>query len=470
MKIQKSHLNLSNFFEKGEKFMKKCLVLLTTLLALSTSLFANGTNEKKADEVYFLNFKPEVAEVYTNEIAPAFEEETGIKLKVVTAASGQYAQTLKSEMAKSNPPAIFQTNGPIGLAADKEKAMPLSDTKFYSILGDKSMALQIDGEPAAIPYAVEGYGIIYNASIMQKYFDLSSKKTNVNSIEEINNFETLKMVVEDMQAQKEKLGIKGVFASTSMSAGNDWRWQTHLVNVPLWAEFKEMKGYNSIIEAGLAASDSSFKYSDNYKALFDLYLNNSTVISTLIGAKSVDDSMAEFALGQCAMVQNGNWGAGQILGIPSNKVAKDDIKFIPLYMGLDGEESQGLCVGTENYLCINNDVSAQAQANADEFLYWLFASDTGKKFVQEKLGFITPFNTFSEDEMPSDPLAKDVIKWMNKDGVSSVPWAFAAIPSQEFKNNFGADLLQYAQGQMSWKNVVNNYVTNWNLEYKLANN
>ncbi len=451
--------------------MKKSLVLLTTLLVLGASLFANGTSESKAtDEVYFLNFKPEVADIYTEEVAPAFEKETGIKLKVVTAASGQYASTLKSEMAKSNPPAVFQTNGPIGLAADKDNAMALTDTKFYSILGDKSMALQIDGQPAAIPYAVEGYGIIYNAAIMQKYFDLASKKVNVSSMEEINNFATLKAVVEDMQANKDALGIKGVFASTSMSAGNDWRWQTHLVDVPLWAEFKEMSGYNSIVEAGLAASTTNFKYNQNFKALFDLYLNNSTIAPTLIGSKSVDDSMAEFALGQCAMVQNGNWGAGQILGVTGNKVSPDDIKFIPLYMGLDGEESQGLCVGTENYLCINNNLSDEAKANADEFLYWLFASDTGKKLVQEKLGFITPFNTFTEAEMPSDPLAKDVIKWMNKDGVSSVPWAFAAIPSQEFKNNFGADLLQYAQGQMTWATVVKNYQNNWALEYKLAHN
>ncbi len=448
--------------------MKKSLVLLTTLLALSTSLFAQGADEQK-DEVYFLNFKPEVAEVYSEKIAPSFEEETGIKLKVVTAASGTYAQTLKSEMAKSNPPSIFQTNGPVGLAADKDNAMDLSNTEFYSILGDKSMALQIDGYPAAVPYAVEGYGIIYNEEIMNKYFKLSSKKTSVNSMEDINNFATLKAVVEDMQANKANLGIKGVFASTSMSPGNDWRWQTHLVNMPLWAEFKEMEGYNSTLEAGLAASTTPFKYGDNFKALFDLYLNNSTVAKTLIGGKSVDDSMAEFALGQCAMVQNGNWGAGQILGVPGNKVAPESIKFIPLYMGLEGEEGQGLCVGTENYLCINNSVSDADKANADKFLTWLFSSETGKKFVQEDLGFITPFNTFSESEMPSDPLAKDVIKWMNKDGVSSVSWAFNAMPSQEFKNNFGADLLQYAQGSMSWNTVVNNYVNNWASEYKLAN-
>lgn len=451
--------------------MKKNFALLTALLLISSTLFASGAGEAQGkEEVYFLNFKPEVAEIYKNDVAPLFEEETGIKLKVVTAASGDYALTLKSEMAKSNPPAIFQTNGPIGLATDKDNSMPLNDTDFYKLLGDKSMALEIDGKALAVPYAVEGYGIIYNAAIMNNYFNLSSKKTNVSSVEEINNFATLKAVVEDMQAHKDALGIRGVFASTSMSAGNDWRWQTHLLNVPLWAELAEVEGYNSVVEAGLEYKDNKFKYEDNYKALFDLYLNNSTVSPTLIGSKSVDDSMAEFALGQCALVQNGNWGAGQILGVAGNKVDAKDIKFLPLYMGLDNEESQGLCVGTENYLCINNSASPAVQANADKFLTWLFSSTSGKKIVQEKLGFITPFNSFTDAEMPTDPLAKDVVKWMNKDGVSSIPWAFSAIPSEEFKKSFGANLLQYAQGQMNWNTVVNNYKTDWATEFEISKN
>ena len=97
------------------------------------------------------------------------------------------------------------------------------------------MALTLDGKAAAIPYAVEGYGIIYNNAIMNKYFALDGAKAK--SMDDIKNYDTLKAVVEDMQAKKDALGIKGVFASTSMSAGNQWRWQTHTVNVPLYKEF-----------------------------------------------------------------------------------------------------------------------------------------------------------------------------------------------------------------------------------------
>ena len=431
------------------------------------TVFAAGG--KDATEIYFLNFKPEVAEIYENEIVPAFEAENpGYKLKVVTAASGTYEQTLNSEVAKSNPPVIFQVNGPVGLNNQKAMAADLSSTNFYKILADKSMALKLDGKVSAIPYAVEGYGIIYNASIMAKYFALPNKNTKVNSMDEINNFATLKAVVEDMQANKDALGIKGVFASTSMAAGNQWRWQTHTVNVPLYKEFLDDAPNANPLATGLAQDTITFKYSDNYKNIMDLYTNNSLTAKTLLGAKTVDESMAEFALGQCAMVQNGNWAAGQILGVAGNKVAADDIKFLPIYTGIAGEENFGLCVGTENYLCINKNASAEAQKGADVFLTWLFSSATGKNLVSTKLNFITPFNTFSDNDLPADPLSKEVSKWMNKPGVTSVMWVFNAIPSEVWKDNLGDALLQYFEGKLDWATVKATAVDGWKVERSLA--
>ena len=205
--------------------MKKALGIMLTL-ALAGGLFVGCAGKEKAQEIYFLNFKPEIADVYEAKVVPAFEAENpDYKLKVVTAASGTYEQTLKSEQAKSNPPVIFQTNGPVGLEASRNEAAALDNTDFYKLLGDKSMALKLDGKVAAIPYAVEGYGIIYNNAIMNAYFALPDKAVAINSAEEIKDFATLKAVVEDMQKHKDTLGIKGVFASTSMAAGNQWRWQ-----------------------------------------------------------------------------------------------------------------------------------------------------------------------------------------------------------------------------------------------------
>lgn len=449
--------------------MKKALGIVLMLAAAGSMLFAGGGKDK-AQEIYFLNFKPEIADVYEAKVIPAFQAENpGYKLKVVTAASGTYEQTLKSEQAKSNPPVIFQTNGPVGLEGSRNDAAALDNTNFYKLLADKSMALKLDGKVAAIPYAVEGYGIIYNNAIMNKYFALPNKAVAINSAEEIKDFATLKAVVEDMQKNKDALGIKGVFASTSMAAGNQWRWQTHTVNVPLYYEFLKKAPETSPVLTGLAAETLDFTYNKNFKDLMDLYTNNSLTAKTLLGSKSVDDSMAEFALGQCAMVQNGNWAAAQILGTPGNKVASADIKFLPLYMGIDGEMNAGLCVGTENYLCINKNASAEAQAGADVFLTWLFSSPTGKKLVSEDLKFITPFNSFSESELPTDPLSQQVSIWMNKSGVNSIGWTFAAIPSEEWKNALGSALLAYFEGKSDWDNVVKTAQDQWAAEWSIKN-
>lgn len=449
--------------------MKKALGSVLMLAVAGSMLFAGGGKEK-AQEIYFLNFKPEIADVYEAKVIPAFQAENpGYKLKVVTAASGTYEQTLKSEQAKSNPPVIFQTNGPVGLEGSRNDAAPLDDTNFYKLLADKSMALKLDGKVAAIPYAVEGYGIIYNNAIMNKYFALPNKAVAINSAEEIKDFATLKAVVEDMQKNIDALGIKGVFASTSMAAGNQWRWQTHTVNVPLYYEFLKKAPETSPVLTGLAAETLDFTYNKNFKELMDLYTNNSLTAKTLLGSKSVDDSMAEFALGQCAMVQNGNWAAAQILGTPGNKVASADIKFLPLYMGIDGEMNAGLCVGTENYLCINKNASAEAQAGADVFLTWLFSSPTGKKLVSEDLKFITPFNSFSESELPTDPLSQQVSIWMNKSGVNSIGWTFAAIPSEEWKNALGSALLAYFEGKADWNTVVKTAQDQWAAEWSIKN-
>ena len=461
--------------------MKKGLIMLLLVALMVTSLFTGCTQQPEGDvtppdapaapdapdapddsdtatEIYFLNFKPEIADVYA-EIAAAYEAETGGKVKVETAAAGTYEQTLRSEIAKSDAPTIFQINGPVGFQSWSDYCLDLSGSDLYEMLSDKSLAVTSGDGVYGIPYVVEGYGIIYNNAIMNAYFALDGAVAS--SIDEVNNFAKLKAVVEDMQAKKSELGIDGVFASTSLLAGEQWRWQTHLANLPLYYEFNDNTAYDNTVLAGLAADTIEFKYGDNFKNIFDLYIENSVSGKGLLGNISVNDSMAEFALGRCAMVQNGNWGASQILGVEGNTVADEDIKFLPIYTGIAGEENQGLCIGTENYLCINSQVSAEKQQASLDFLVWLFSSETGKGFVKEKLMFIAPFNTFEDDEKPTDPLAKEVLAWMEKDGVVSVAWTFAAFPSEAFKNYFGDALLEYAQGSKTWEDVADIVVTHW---------
>ena len=434
-----------------------CLIILLSCLTLA------GCGNNKDALIYYLNFKPEAAAVY-DELSKKYEEETGTPVKVVTAAANTYEQTLKSEIAKSDAPTIFQVNGPIGYDAWKDYCLDIKDSKLYSYLSDKSLAIKDGDGIYAVPYVVEGYGIIYNDAIMQKYFSLESRKTAINSVNEINSFDKLKAVVEDMTANKDKLGIKGVFASTSLSSGEDWRWQSHLLNIPLYYEMQDKDLETDPTLNLLETKEIKHNYSKNFQNLFDLYINNSVTPKTLLGSKSVADSMAEFALGQAAMVQNGNWGWSQISGVSGNTVKESDVKMMPMYIGVEGEESQGICIGTENYLAINKNVSKEKQEASLKFLEWLFSSETGKKYVTEKLGFITPFTTFTEDEQPQDPLAREITRYMSNTDLRNIPWVFTAFPSEAFKKDVGSSLLDYAQGDKKWEDVEKTVISKWKSE------
>lgn len=420
-------------------------------------------NAGSSQEIYYLNFKPEVSDVY-EKIAADYKKETGVTLKVVTAASDTYEQTLTSEIAKKDAPTIFQINGPVGYKNWKKYCADLKDTKLYSFLSDKSLAVKDGDKICAIPYVVEAYGIIYNKEITDRYFALESRQKKVGSMDEIDSFSKLKTVVEDMQKHKNELKIDGVFAATSFSSGNQWRWTTHLANIPLYYEFSENKDYDDATLSGLDATEVTLKYGDKFRDIFSLYIENSGTDKGLLGSKSVNDSMAEFALGKVAMVQNGTWSYSEISGISSNKVKAENVKMLPIYIGMDGEEKQGLCVGTENYIAINSQASKEKQEASIKFLEWLFSSETGKKYVVDELKFISPFNTFKEDEMPSDPLSKEALRWINKDNVNSVPWVFTSFPSDVFKENVGSSLLEFVQGKKDWDYVKNQIITSWKTE------
>lgn len=447
--------------------MKKILSILLSFCMI-VSIFAscnrsdkNNDTTQKVTTIRFLNFKPEVANVYEN-IAKAYEKETGVKLIVETAASGNYEQTLTAKMGTNEAPTLFQINGPKGYANWKNYCADLSNTELYRHLTDKNLAVTVNGKVYGIPYVVEGYGIIYNKEITDKYFALSDKKTDLKSMDDVKNFSTLKALVEDMQKNADKLGIKGVFASTSLKTGEDWRWHTHLANIPVYYEFKD----NNVDLSSDKTKSIDFKYSENFKNIFDLYINNSVTNKKMLGSKIVDESMAEFAIGQCAMVQNGNWAWSQISNVKGNVVKQENIKYLPIFMGLNGEENQGLCIGTENFFAINSKSSETEQKAAADFIYWLFSSKTGKDFVINELDLIAPFDTFNENETPKDPLAKEVIDWMNKDNINTIPWNFTVFPSQTFKSDFGSVLLQYSQGTKSWNDVKNTVIDRWKSESK----
>lgn len=353
-------------------------------------------------------------------------------------------------MGTKEAPALFQINGPVGYEEWKDYCADLTDTDFYKDLSDKTLAVTDNGKAYGVPYTVEGYGIIYNDAILKKYFALSNKAITDTSMDTINTFAKLKALADDIQANKTTLGIDGAFAGTSLKSGEQWRWQTHLFNMPIYGEYGKISEVQSTF---------NFTYQQQYKNVFDMYVTDSGVAKSALATEDVNTSMAEFAMGKCAFVQNGNWATSQITSVSGETVASDDIKFMPLYTGLThagtatyDETKQGLCVGTENYMCVNSKLTDDEQKAALNFVDWLYLGN-GRSYVTEDttdggLGFIAPFTTFTDTE-PADPLSEQVMLWMNKTGLESVPWDFTTIPSEDTKNTLGTGLVSYVNSGLS---------------------
>lgn len=443
---------------KGSKMNRtvKATVGLVAIAAMSlTGLAACGGSsaDDGKGKVYFLNFKPEAADQWVA-LAKKYTDKTGVQVKVQTAASGTYEQTLKSELAKSDAPTIFQVNGPVGYQNWKGYTADLKDTGIYNELNNKDIALKDGDKVVGIPYVMETYGIIYNKDLLKKYTELPGAK--IKDVKEINSFDKLKEVSDDMQAKKDQLGIKGAFTSAGFDSSSDWRFKTHLANIPLSYEFKE---------DGVTTQPETIKgtYLPNFKNIFDLYLKDSTTAPSQLSSKTGDDANSEFALGEAAFYQNGTWAWTDLqkAGMKANQVG-----MLPIYIGAKGEENQGLATGSENYLCINAKASEADQKASKDFLNWVVTSDEGIKALSEDMGFTTPFKTF--DKVKSDnPLVEEAVEDSNS-GKQQVAWNFTMMPSEEWKNQLGQAMLAYAQGNGSWDDVQKAFVDNWKTEYENA--
>ena len=438
--------------------MKKYLAMILALV-MALSLVAcgdkkddsadNSDGDTASGRVYWLNFKPEADEAL-QKVAAMYTEKTGVPVTVVTAASGTYNETLTAEMDKSAPPTLFVVGNQAAVDTWGDYCYDLSGTAVANELNTDAYNLyDADGKLCSIGYCYECYGIIVNEDLLEKAG---------YTLGDITNFETLKAVAEDIHARASELGFDA-FTSSSMSDDSSWRFTGHLANLEYY--------YESVDDPDAwKECPSSIKgtYMQNYKNLWDLYINNSTCDPKDLAAKTGDDARNEFLNKKAVFYQNGTWEYTQLI---DGGLTDDDMTMLPVYFGVGDEANQGLCTGTENYWCVNKDADeADIQATLD-FMDWCVTSDEGTKCMADDMGFNIPFKKAQE----SKNLFIKEDKQMTEDGKTPVAWNFSTMPSEEWKNGVGSALTAYAADQTdaNWDAVVSAFVDGWASEYKLAN-
>ena len=398
-----------------------------------------------AGRVYYLNFKPE-ADATMQELAALYTEQTGVPVKVVTAASGTYSDTLTAEIAKSEAPTIFNIGNMSGLKDWDEYALNLADTAIAGELTTNEFNLYNEaGELKAIGHCFESFGIIVNVDLLEKAG---------HSLDEIKDFASLKAVADDIHANAATLGFDA-FSAAGLDGSSSWRFSGHLANMPLFYEFRD---------DGITEQPATIKgtYMDNFRNIWDLYITDTAADAKTLTTSTGDESKAQFTEGQAVFYQNGTWEFASL-----NEAGMTNLAMIPIYCGVEGEEKAGLCSGTENCWAVNSQVAEEDQKASLDFLYWLVTDETAAQKMVDTLGAI-PFkaapastNTFLANG--NDLLAA---------GNYNVSWAFNHTPNVDsWRATVVTALAKYSADptDATWADVVSAFVDGWAVEYNMAN-
>ena len=430
--------------------MKKVLTIMLVALIALTTVFAQGASEAPAKQgsVYWLNFKPESDSVL-QEVAKAYKAETGVDVKVVTAASGTYNETLTAEMDKSNPPTLFVVGNQGAVKSWGDFCLDLRGTAIEAELSTDAYNLYDDnGKLCSIGYTYECFGIIVNKALLAKAG---------YSIDQIKDFASLKAIAEDIHARSKTLGFDA-FTSSGMDGSSSWRFSGHLANVALFYESRDAGGWTS------TPATITGKYLPNFKNIWDLYINNSAYAPNSLATGGYD-AEAEFGKGQAVFYQNGNWEFDALTGKYGMNPA--DLAMIPFYSGVPGEEKAGLNCGTEGCWAINAEAAQEDIDATMDFMVWMVTSETGTKLLAQTFGAI-PYKKAA----PSNNVFLDQANEYNKNGCYVMTWAFNYTPAvDDWRAGVVSAMNQYdnAPSDATWKGVETAFVQGWANHYAKDN-
>ena len=399
-----------------------------------------------AGSVYYLNFKPEFDQALQG-LAASYTEKTGVPVKVVTAASGDYSNTLNAQMGKDGAPTVYNIGNMSGLADWDDYALDLTGSAIANELNTDSFNLYNEaGELKAIGNCYESFGIIVNTKLLEEAG---------HSLDEIKDFDSLKAVADDIHARASELGFDA-FSAAGLDGSSSWRFSGHLANMPLYYEFRD---------DGVTAQPATITgaYLDNFKNIWDLYTTDSATTGAALATATGDESEAEFGEGKAAFYQNGTWEYSNLTGTFGMDPA--DLAMIPIYCGVDGEEKAGLCAGTENCWAINNEASEEDIQATIDFLVWVVTSDEGTTMLAQEFGPCP----FKDAKDPENVFFQDANKY-TAEGNYVVTWAFNWTPAVDDWRAAVVDALtQYTAGTGDWSAVETAFVQGWATQYAKEN-
>ncbi len=397
--------------------MKKLLTIISMLLVV-LSLTACAPKAEEQVVITFKQNKPEIDEAL-QAYAAAYEEATGVKVNVVSCGGSSCAlgDMLKADFAAGEMPDIFPIDGPDSYAQWEAIIADLSAEKWA---GDTSVEYVVDGKVVGFPVAVEGWGMAYNADLLEKAgIDPAT----------LNNYQGYMDAFAKLESMKAELGIDSV---VSMTAGPGMYWVTahHNFNSLLsnGLPYNDLTVANDLL-AGTIDETRISEYADWVNLLFTYA--DKTVLTT----GNYDSQVGAFLNQKAVFLHQGNWVDGNLTD------ATFEMAFAP--HGSTKAVTDGIFVSAPAWYVVNKD-SKNYQAALD-FLNNLVYTDLGQKYMVEEAGMIPAFGNIALQ--PTGKLSRSVQAWTAEGKVYS--WN-QYLFSGEFRDNvLGPIYDQLAQGAVT---------------------
>ena len=361
-------------------------------------------------------------------VAEKYKEKTGQEVVIESLGGGVDIQgQLKSYKAADNMPDIFVIGGDGDYANWTDSVADLSDSEFAKNT-DFAYKDKTSGKVVGFPYAVEGYGITYNADILEK--------AGIDP-ETLKNYDAFKAAFEKLDSMKSELGLQAVASVAAESGQMYWSTGNHLFGYYYTGGLD--RGDNKYFDMAMKGEFDDQRLGEfaDMTALLFKYADPQVLISG-----TYDDQLALWAQGKTAFITQGNWID------PSLPTYNVTFKAGLLPLAFTKADMTKILADCPSWWCVYKD--GKNVDAAKKFLDYLATDPDAQEILVKEAGMISPYKTSTIE--PETPLAVSLKSYVDAGNTSS--WAWSNMPEGIAQNKLGLIFESFAKGDMTNEQFV----------------
>jgi raffinose/stachyose/melibiose transport system substrate-binding protein len=369
--------------------VKKLTVIFLLLIGviLTLPLFGMGPKDTKtANKIVIFQSKVEIT-TQLERAARAYQQEKGVEVEVWSTTGDDYFHQLRTRIANKQGPTLFSLGFGSEVTQMANYLEDLGDLPFVKDIAEPLLA-KTSGKVVGIPYTVEGFGIVYNKSLIKP--------------EDVRDYNSFVKMLQDMKAK----GVNGFGLSQE-----SYFLIGHILNTP-FAVMPNMEQYMDRLAKGevkMIDTPEFQEFAHFYAAIRDNSYNPLEV--------NYDKECGDFATGKTAAIHQGNWAY--------NMFADYKMNFEMGLMPFPIRGNDKLAVSVPSVWAINNQAPEAQRKLAKDFITWLYTSQTGRRFMTEEFGFIPVVKGMTSPNL--DPLSAEVSRYATEG--KTIPWATNLYPA-----------------------------------------